>query len=127
MRGIHRDQHQRGGHGFSDGYSVIVNISRKLGCCLRLPGLGKDEIGVRVRLHIEIYDQSGLHIPGHHQRVHVVHVVHSAHLLLDRSGNRLLEGLRIRPDIGGEHLDFRRGDVGKLGDRKAGDRYCAPR
>ncbi len=56
-------------------------------------------------------------------RVHVVHVVHSTHLLLDGSGNRLFEGLSISANVGGNYLNFRRCDVRKLGDWQAGDRH----
>ena len=33
------------------------------------------------------------------QRIHVVHVVDAAHLLLDGSGDRLLDGLRVRAHV----------------------------
>jgi len=36
-------------------------------------------------------------------------------LLFDRSGNRLLEGLRIRTDVCGQHLNLGWSDVRELG------------
>ena len=48
------------------------------------------------------------------QRVHVVHVVDAAHLLLDGRGHGLLDGLRIGADVGRANLHFRRRDRREL-------------
>ena len=52
--------------------------------------------------------------------IHVFHVVHAGHLLLDGHGHGLLDGEGIRAGVGGVHLDLRVGDVGELGDRAGG-------
>jgi hypothetical protein len=51
-------------------------------------------------------------------RVHVIHLVHAAHLLLDRRGDGLLDGQRIRAGVVRLHLDFRRRDLRILRDRQ---------
>src|SRR5258707_1868714 len=88
-----------------------------------LARLREDEIGVRVGLQVEIHDHCGLRIAGGIQRVHVVHVVHAVDLLFDGRGDGLLQGLRVRADIGGLQLNFRGDDVRKLchGQRCDGD------
>src|SRR5262249_30862398 len=46
------------------------------------------------------------------QRVHVEHLVHAAHLLLDGRGHRLLERDRIGPRVARGQEDLGRSDVG---------------
>jgi hypothetical protein len=48
--------------------------------------------------------------------IHVVHIIHPAHLFLDGRGDGLLHGFGIRADEGGLDADFRRNDAGELGD-----------
>ena len=49
---------------------------------------------------VEIDDHPHLPVGRGVERVHVVHVVDAAHLLLDGRGHRLLDRLRVRADIG---------------------------
>ena len=49
-------------------------------------------------------------------RIHVFHALDAVDLLLDRRGHGLLDGQRIRADIGRVHLDLRRDDVRVLRD-----------
>jgi hypothetical protein len=51
-------------------------------------------------------------------RIHVDHVVHALHLLLNRRGDRLFERDGVRAHVSGAQLDFRRRNVRKLGDGK---------
>ena len=84
-----------------------------------LPHLRENLVGVRVRLDIEIGGQ--LHgTIVRIERIHVFHVVHPGHLLLDGNGDGLLHGKRVRPRISGIYLDLRISDVGKLRDRQTG-------
>ena len=96
------------GNGFSNRDSVVGDVGWKLRSGLRFTGLGENEIGVGIGLYVEVHDQAGGCIAGGIQRIHVVHVVHAIHLLLDGSGNRLFQGLRVRPDVGGQDLNLRR-------------------
>src|SRR5207248_5967057 len=76
------------------------------------------------RLDVEIHDHGHLSVRGV-ERVHVIKVVHAAHLLLDRRRHGLLDGLRVRADIVGLNLDFGWSDVGKLRYGNIGNRHCA--
>ena len=91
VRRVHRDQHERGGNRLSYRNSIIRNVGGKLRCGLRLSGLGENQIVIGIGFYIEVHNQKRLRVSGCVQRIHVVHVVHSAHLLFDRSGNRLFE------------------------------------
>ena len=92
---------------------------------MRLAGLSENQIGVGIGLYIEVHNQGRVRVGGGVEGIHVVHVVDAAHLLFDGSGNGLLEGLRVRTDVGGQHLNLRRSDVGELSDRQAEDRNRA--
>ena len=91
VRRVHRDQHERGSNRLSYRNSIIRNVGGKLRCGLRLSGLGENQIVIGIGFYIEVHNQKRLRVSGCVQRIHVVHVVHSAHLLFDRSGNRLFE------------------------------------
>ncbi len=121
MGGVEGNQHERGRHGFADGNPVVVHVGGELRGSLCLTRLGQNQIGVRICFHIEVDDQRRIRIAGGIQRIHVIHVVHAAHLLFDGSGHRLLERLRVRANVGGKNLNFRRSDVGKLRDRQTKD------
>ena len=112
VRRIQADQHQRRGQRLLHRDAVAVDLRRKLRCGERLAHLRQDQIGVRIRLHVEIHDQSHLALGRGVQRIHVVHVVHAAHLLFDGRGDGLLDGLRVRARVDGRDLHFRRSDLG---------------
>ncbi len=90
-----------------------------------LARLREDEIGVRVRLQVEVHDHGGLGVAGGVQGIHVVHVVHAIDLLLNRRGNGLLQGLRVRTDIASLELNLWWNDVGKLRHGQANDGHRA--
>src|SRR6266849_9179331 len=114
LRGKYADQHEGSGHGLSNGHPVGVNVRRELAGSQLLARLREDEIEVRVRLQVEVHHHGGLRVTRGVQRVHVVHVVHAVDLLFDGRGDGLLQGLRVRADIGGLQLNFRWNDVRKL-------------
>ena len=121
MRRVQGNQHEGSGHRLSNRNSVVVDVGGKLRSSLRFTGLRENQIRIRIGFYVEVHDQGRVRVAGGIQRIHVVHVVHAAHLLLDGSGNRLLQGLRVRADVGGQDLNLRRSDVGELGDRQAQD------
>ncbi len=123
MRRIQPDDHQRRCDGLLDRDSVICNVDRQLGSSLRLAHLREDLIGIRIGLHVEVHDHGHLPVRGV-QRVHVVQIVHAAHLLFDGRCNGLLDGLRIRANVVGLNLHFRRSDARELrhGKGRDGDR-----
>ena len=47
------------------------------------------------------------------ERIHVVHVVDAAHLLFDRSGHRLFDGLSVGARVHRCYLNFGRRDLRK--------------
>jgi len=119
------EQYQRCSGGFAHSDSIIVNVHGKLRGGLRLARLCENEIVVGVRLRVEIDDQGRRRVSGSIQRIHVVHVVYAAHLLLERRGHGLFQGLRIGADIGGQNLNLRRRDIRKLSYRQGQDRQGA--
>ncbi len=83
--------------------------------------LRENVIIVGIGFCVEVHDQAADRVAVCTQRIHVVHVVHAAHLLLDGRGNCLLQGLRVRPDIRSQDLNLGRSDAGKQRDRQAQD------
>ena len=73
---------------------------------LILSDLGKYLIRVRVGGDVEVDDQPHGAAVGV-QRIHVVHVVNTAHLHLDGSGYRLFDGFGIGTDVRGVNLNLR--------------------
>jgi hypothetical protein len=71
-------------------------------------------IGRNVKIHDEPH-RPVICIGG----IHVVHVVHPAHLLFDGRCYRLFDRQRISADVGSIYLDLRRNDIGILGHGKA--------
>ena len=92
-----------------------------MGLGLRIAQLGEHVVDVCVGLDIEVHVHAHQTVVGV-DRIHVVHVVHAAHLLLDGRGDRLLDGLRVGPDVIRLNKDFGRDDFGKLSDGQAGKR-----
>ena len=121
---VQADQHERSSHRFPERDPVVRNLGRELRGSLSLADLSEDQIVVRVRLHVEVHHQGHPPVGRGVQGIHVVHVVHAAHLLFDGSGNRLLDRLCVRADIGGQHLNFRGCNAGELSHWQAdnGDR-----
>ena len=113
---IQRDQHQRRGRRFLHRDAVVIHVGWQLRLRLRYAQLCQDLIDIRVRPDIEIDDHS--HVAGVGvDRIHVIHVVDAAHLLLDRRRDRLLDRQCISTGVMRAHLDFRRRDLRILGDR----------
>src|SRR5713101_16172 len=96
---------------------------------------------VRLRLrhavgHVDLVDvRVGVDVEGHRQLhgavvgvggLHVEHVVHAVHRLLERRGDRLLDGQRVRAGEGGGDDDLGRDDRRVLRDRQAAHRQKAP-
>src|ERR1700691_235089 len=121
VRRVHGGQREGSSDRFSYVDTIIGDIDGKLGGSQRLAALRENVIGVGIGFGVEVHDQAGARIAGGIQRIHVVHVVHAAHLLFDGSGNRLLQGLRIRPNVSGQDLNLRRSDVRNLRDRQTQD------
>jgi hypothetical protein len=86
--------------------------------------LRQNLIDIRIRLHPKIDNDRRLPGVGV-DRIHVVHVVDAADLLLEWSGNRLLDGLCVRTRIRGRHLYFRRNDIRELRYRQRHHGNCA--
>ena len=105
--------------------AVVINIGGQLRRRQRLAALRQNQIDIGIGGHIEVDNQPHLPVRSSVQRIHVVHVVHPAHLLFDRSGDGLFHGLRVGPHIDGGNLNLRRRDGGKLGDRQPHDNYRA--
>ena len=53
------------------------------------------------------------------ERIHVFHVVHATHLLLDRRGDGLVHRQRVGARVSGLYLDLRVSDVRELGGGQA--------
>ena len=114
---IKRDQHQWRRCRFFNGQAVVVNVGGQLRLRLRHPELRQHVIDVRVGCDVEIDDQSNV-ATVRVDRVHVVHVVDAAHLLLDRRRDRLLDRQRVRAGVVRLHLNLRRRDLRILRDRQ---------
>ena len=85
---------------------------------LRIAQLSEHVVDIRVGLDIEVHVHAHQAIVGV-DRIHVVHVIHAAHLLLNGRGNRLFDGLRVGSDVIRLNKDFGRDDFGKLSDGQA--------
>ena len=115
LRRVEREQRQRTGGRLLDGDAVLLNVERQLRLGLHVAHLHQDLIGVGHRGDVEVDLQRHRAVAGV-VGVHVDHVVHALHLLLDRRGNRVCHRDRIGADVGRLQLDLRRGDVGEQGD-----------
>ena len=62
MRRVKRKEHERSGRRLADGDPVVVDVRRKLSGGLVLARLGENEIGIRIRFQIEVYNQRGLEL-----------------------------------------------------------------
>ena len=122
VRRVHGDQHERSRHGFSDLDSVVVDVGGQLGSGLRFTRLRKNKSVFGSVFTSKFTISVVVEFAGGIQRIHVIHVVHAAHLLFDGRGDRLFQRLRVRADVGGQHLNFRRSDVGELRHRQTKDR-----
>ena len=89
---------------------------------MRLARLRENQIGIRIGFYVEVHDQGRVRVARGIQRIHIIHVIHAAHLLFDRSSNRLLQCLGVGADVGGQDLNLRRSDVGELRNRQTKDR-----
>ena len=99
--------------GLLHGNAIIVDGRRQLRGCLVCPHLRQNLIGARVRLDVEVHGHGRRAVVGV-KRIHVFHAVHATHLLLDGSGDRLLDGQRVGAHVRGQNLNLRVGDVGEL-------------
>jgi len=117
---IEREQRQGVVGGFADRYAEIAHICRQLRLRLQITHLRQNLGGIGDCAHLEIHIERKLAGAGI-DRIHVLHVVYAADLLLDRRGNRLFHGQRVSPNISGGQLDFRRSDIRELRDRQAGN------
>ena len=89
VRRIEAEHDQRRGGGLLHLDAVVAHVAGQLGFGLALAHLHQQLVGVGVGLDVEIDRQLGLAVVGV-DRVHVVHVVHARHLLLDGRGHGLL-------------------------------------
>ena len=81
----------------------------------------EDEIRVRIGLDVVVDNEPHYSIRSGIQRIHVVHIVNAAHLLLDWRCHGLLDGLCIGADIRGDNLNLGRCNIGKEGHGKTGN------
>jgi hypothetical protein len=70
-------------------------------------------VNVGTGLDVEVHKQLHYSVVGAHG-VHVNHIVHAVHLLLDGCGDGLRESLGVSAGISGGHQNLRRNDIGKL-------------
>ncbi len=101
-----------------DRHTKVAHVSGQLRLRLGVAQLGQHVVNVRVGLQIEVDEHSHQAVVGV-DRIHVVHVIHPAHLLFDGSGNRLLNRLRVGAYIVGLDKDLGRNNLGELGNRQA--------
>ncbi len=125
MRRIQGDQHERSRGRLLESDSVAVHRGRQLTGCQLFARLREQQVRVGISFEIEIDKQRRLLVGGGVQGVHVGHVVHAVHLLLDGRGDRILECLGIGAWVIGLQPDFGRCDVRKLRYRQGRDRDCA--
>ena len=89
----------------------MLNGSGQLGRGLIFTELGQHLIDVGVGLDIKIDAHTHDSVIGA-DGVHVIHVVHSAHLFLDGGGDGFGEGLGVAAEVSGLDADLGRDDVG---------------
>ena len=100
--------------------SELADFRRQVRLRLREPVLHVDLIEVRRRVHVERHRQR--HRPVVRVRgLHVEHVVDAVHRLLERRGNRLLDGERVGTRVLRRDEDLRWNDLRELRDGKAGE------
>ena len=117
LRRIEGDQHQREPGRLPDVQAELTDVGGKEGLCLRQAVLRVDLVLVDVGVDVECHELLQRVVVGV-DRLHVQHVVHAVHLLLDRRGDRLLDRHRVRSRVGSRDDDLRRNDVGELRHRK---------
>ena len=116
LRGVQHEDPQRAGHGLLDRHALVDDVGGELRGGLRVPQVGQHLVVARVGVEVEVHAQLHLAAAGLAGRVHVEHVVHAAHLLLDGRGDRLLERQRVGAGVGRREQDLGRGDVRILRD-----------
>src|SRR5256884_5141260 len=116
------EQRQRAQHGLFDRDALVDDVWRQLGRGLRVPHVHEHLVDVRIGSEVEAHSEIQLVAAGLAGRVHVEHVVHTAHLLLDGRGHRLFERHRVGARVvrGQQHLG--RGDVRVLREGQLGHR-----
>ena len=113
IRRVQRKGEERQTGGLADGGAELRDVRRQIGRGLRHAVLHVHFIRVDVGVHVECHGQRhGVVVAV--GRLHVEHVVDAVHLLFDRRGDGLLDGLRVSARIGSGYDDLRRNDVGEL-------------
>jgi hypothetical protein len=106
------DQHRNAGR-LPHRQAELVDLGRQVRLRLRHAVLQVDLIDVRVGVDVERHGQ--LHRAVVRVRgLHVEHVVHAVHLLLERRRDRLLDRERVGAGVRTGNDDLRRHDVGEL-------------
>ena len=129
LRRVQHEDPQGARHRLDDRDPLVDDVLRQLRLGLRVAQVGEHLVVTRVGVDVEVHAQVHLAAGGLAGRVHVEHVVHAGHLLLDRRRHRLLQRLRIRAGIGRAQENLGRGDVGILRDgqlhhhHEAGDHH----
>ncbi len=124
LRRVQRHGEQRQAGGLADQQAELVHLGRQVGLRLREPVLDVHLVGVDVGVRLERDLQLRRAVVGV-DRLHVQHVVHAVHLLLDRRGDGLLERHRIGARVGGGDEQLRRDDLRILRDRQGSHRHEA--
>ena len=112
-----RNHEHRKSRGFVQADPELVNVDGKVRLRLRYAVLDIHLIGIDVGLNAERHSQLHRPIVGV-GRLHIEHIVHAVHLLLDRSGDRLLDGDGVRSGVGRGSDDLGWHDLGELGQRQ---------
>ena len=116
--GIEREEKERCRRALLHGGAEFDDGCWQLRIGLRLPHLREDLVVGRVGVDAEEDVEGHAAVVGI-DRIHVFHALDAVDLLLDRRSYRLLDGQRVRADIGRIHLDLRRDDVRVLRDGQA--------
>ena len=113
IRRIQCKRKKRQACGLADGRTEPGDIRRQIGRSLRQTVLDVDFVGIDVGVDVEC-DGQRHRIIVTVRRLHVEHVVDAIHLLFDRSGNGLFDGLSVGAGIRSGHDDLRRDNVREL-------------
>ena len=126
VRALGRVQHedaQRAADRLLDRDALVHHVGRQLRGRLRVAEVRQDLVQARVGGDIERHPQLGRPRAALVERGHVEHLVHAAHLLLDRRGHRLLEryGVGARIPRGQQDFGWRNIGIQRDGELHEGD------
>ena len=124
MRRRNREDQQRKSDRLLGREAVVAHRGGQAGERLRQPVLNLHLVEIDVGADLEVDLQRHRAVVAV-DRLHVDHVLRAVDLLLDRSGDRLFDGERVRAGVDRRGLDLGRHDLGKLRDREPEDHHGA--